>query len=294
MKSEDVLSYSDEANATRYVLLKDNNDINFFVEDKEKEYEYEPIFKRLFGDKYNISSIFGVGGKEMLIERFNEFGTVDSDNPSKINVYIADGDFDILLNPQDMIINDNFIYLEAYNIEVYYIDENAIVEYLCGYFKQQKTAVSQKLNFTYWLNTSVQQLKKLFLCFCYVQKFCYGEKNVDWGPGRFIDEKTGFERNDSIENYLIDILTKTNISREDYEKKITNIEADFNSIHGENYILLICGKYLLHSLYYYSESLLGKKNLNYDMLKWDLIRNFDVRKLDYIKNRVDIITERNK
>lgn len=285
----DVLNYSDEANATRYILLKDTNDINIFVEDKDKEYEYEPIINRMLDGKYKISSIFGVGGKPKLIERFHEFGTVDADNPSKINIYIADGDFDALLIPHDMITNDHFIYLETYNIETYYIDEDATIEYLCGHFKQRKCDVAQRVDFSLWINTIVSQLKKVFLCFCFVQKFCNSEKNVDIGPGYFIDEKTGFERKNAFERYLDNILIASNVTKETYDKEISLIEDSFNKLYGDKYLNLICGKYLLHSLYRYAESLLDKKNLNYDLLKWDLIRNFDVKKLEYIKNRIEKI-----
>ena len=143
------LMYSDDANAARYFFLRTTNDINFFVEDKDKEYEYEEIFDRMFEGKYRINSIFGVGGKEQLKDRFHEFGVCDPES-NAINIYLADGDFDILLTPSAMIHNQNFIYLKAYNIETYYIDENAIIEYLRGVLKLRKKEVKTLLNFESW------------------------------------------------------------------------------------------------------------------------------------------------
>ena len=152
------LMYSDDANAARYFFLRTTNDINFFVEDKDKEYEYEEIFDRMFEGKYRINSIFGVGGKEQLKDRFHEFGVCDPES-NAINIYLADGDFDILLTPSAMIHNQNFIYLKAYNIETYYIDDY-LIDYLNYYnehkdktFKEIVTIINTHINNDFYTNT---------------------------------------------------------------------------------------------------------------------------------------------
>ena len=94
MENTDELMYSSEAKATEFLFFSDLNDINIFVEDKGKEFEYETIFKRLLGKEYKIVKILGVGGKVELKKYFNEFGLVNKDNPKIKNIYIADGDFD--------------------------------------------------------------------------------------------------------------------------------------------------------------------------------------------------------
>ena len=43
-----TLKYTNEAVITEAILFADVNDINIFVEDTDKEYEYETIFKRMF------------------------------------------------------------------------------------------------------------------------------------------------------------------------------------------------------------------------------------------------------
>ena len=48
MDNTDALLYTHEAEATRYFYYKDSQEINFFVEDKNKEYEYELLFEKLF------------------------------------------------------------------------------------------------------------------------------------------------------------------------------------------------------------------------------------------------------
>ena len=45
-----------------------------------------------------------------------------------IEIFIVDGDFDRYIKKEEMIEHHNFIYLETYNIENYFIDENVKIE----------------------------------------------------------------------------------------------------------------------------------------------------------------------
>ena len=56
------LQYSPDASVTRYYYFKDNQDVNIFVEDQNKEFEYEEIFSKLLPG-LKINSIFTTGGK---------------------------------------------------------------------------------------------------------------------------------------------------------------------------------------------------------------------------------------
>lgn len=286
MQEDNDLRYSDDANAARYLFLRSANDINFFVEDEDKEYEYEEIFSRLFDGNYRITSIFGVGGKEQLKERFYEFGVCNPET-NAVNVYIADGDFDIILTPSTMIKSPNFIYLKAYNIETYYIDECPIIEYLCGLFKLRKSQVKSILNFNSWYDKIVNQLSRIFLSHCFVQKYCVGMKNIQKGPAFFIDEKTGFERDGSYEKYMKEIIDASGKSLEQINESINEIKNSYIEIYGNDFLYLICGKYLLFSLYNYILEISDKKNLDFKMFKWDLIRHLNIHKLDYIKLSVE-------
>ena len=67
---------------------------------------------------------------------------------------------------------------------------------------------------------------------------------------------------------------------------INEIKNTYIDIYGDDFLYLLCGKYLLFSLYNYILGKLEKKNLDSKMLKWDLIRNFDISKLNYLKETV--------
>ena len=58
MCTDNELDRSPEAQITNTVFFEDVNDITIYVEDKDKEAEYETIFKRLFQEKYKINKIY--------------------------------------------------------------------------------------------------------------------------------------------------------------------------------------------------------------------------------------------
>ena len=115
---EKSLEYSFDASLNRTLFYSEFNDINIYVEDINKEYEYETVFKRLLGDEYRISSIFCMGGKIGVIKAFEEN---KKQNINDLNFYIVDGDFDRYIFPEKMIkdsargnITDDAMVVEKY------------------------------------------------------------------------------------------------------------------------------------------------------------------------------------
>ena len=92
MKNDFDLVYSEEALLNRVLYLASSTEINIFVEDEGKEYEYEEILERLLSDDIKINLIFPTGGKLKLEEAYSLFG--QSTEYGKC-FFIADGDFDI-------------------------------------------------------------------------------------------------------------------------------------------------------------------------------------------------------
>ena len=142
MSEADELIYSDEASAARCMLYQDINDINIIVEDKGKEFEYETIFKRLLKDEYHIYTIFAIGGKKNVYSFYQE---CREKKDVRNNVYIVDGDFDRYTNPDEMVRDPCFIYLEAYNIENYFVDKRACEQFAKGLLKCLEKDVERKI-----------------------------------------------------------------------------------------------------------------------------------------------------
>ena len=278
---EDGLKYTEEAELSRYLFYSGISDFIVFVEDKDKEYEYETIFERLFNDKYENICILSGHGKNGVKKAFEEFGEVDKNNPSHMIFYIVDGDFDKYIHQDEMIHSEHFIYLDQYNIENYLIDEQAVVKFVKGKTAKLDKEVKRLVNFHYWEETIVSQAKKLFLLYCAVQKTMPTEPNVARNAYRFIDSKTGFENNNGYLDYYNHIITK----KADIDKDVREVKTIYENINGDNYFGLICGKFLLTSLFVYLQGK-TKKHFSMNELRWYLISEFDVSKLNFIKNRI--------
>lgn len=274
---EKSLEYSFDASLNRTLFYSEFNDINIYVEDINKEYEYETVFKRLLGDEYRISSIFCMGGKIGVIKAFEEN---KKQNINDLNFYIVDGDFDRYIFPEKMIKDSHFIYLDTYNIENYYIDEEACYKFSKGKLRLIDDKVRKIINFDNWLNTIITQSSKLFLSYCFLEKYYPEIPSVSRKHCEFIDSKTGFERTDDAYNkYFENVIINAD---SDAMSKINDIDRDYKLINGDNYFNLICGKFLLSSLGFYLRSKINNR-IDNDDLKWYLIENFDIKKLDYIK-----------
>lgn len=274
-ESDDLL-YSAEAQATRFILYQGLNEINLIVEDANREHIYETIFKRMLGDQYNISTIFAVGGKPAVIERYKEF---KSNTNGIKNYYIVDGDFDRYIYSDSMICDPCFIYLKTYNIENYFIDENACIQFAKGRLKCLDKEVKRRINFDYWKKRIVNEASKLFLCYCFLKKYHPTVKTLSRSSYLFIDNKTGFEREDgSYQKYWSSILEMD----ENAQEKIDELKHIYQNINGQDYFNLICGKFLLDSLCCYLRKILGSK-YDFDDFEWHLVNHFDISKLDYVK-----------
>ena len=275
----DELRYSSDANATRAVLYHGFNDVNLFVEDADRQYEYETIFKRMLGNEYCIRTIFPLGGKPKVKERYIEFG---AETEGIKNFYIVDGDFDRYIHQSDMIDDDCFIYLKSYNIENYFIDERACLNFAKGRLKCIDAVVREKISFSDWKNRIVSEAKKLFLCYCFVQKYYPDVQNVNRKHYLFIDSKTGFERTDgAYERYMAEVEALD----PDIEKRLQEIIEIYEHENGDDYYNLICGKFLLTSLECYLRKITGVR-IDSDDFRWSLVTNFDISKLDFVKMKI--------
>lgn len=284
MKGIDGLQYTQEGNLNRYLFYSDLNYINIFVEDENKEYEYETIFKRMLEPECKISAIFPTGGKSQLINVYNylKYQNMDFTNC----IFIADGDFDRIIGTN--IINDlHFIYLDYYCIENYYVDKNSTILFLKGRLKKTDNEVANLIRFDDWLIAITSQLYKLFLLYCVVQKYKPEIKNVSRGPNMFLNNKNGLERTGAYDEYYNQIKLEI----DDLDIKLSEMDNAIYELYNTNYFSVICGKHLLDSLCKHLRGLTKCVFSNIDF-RWFLICNFDISKLDYLRDRIDRIVHR--
>ena len=311
--------YSENGLRNRSLFYGKDNDINIYVEDSGKKHIYEEIFKRLLGNKYRIESIFPLGGKKQVLKEYVRKG--ESGNNGNPNVFLVDGDFDRYIGYESATKNDykgetndeselnNFIsgkifesksviYLKSYNIENYFIDENAIISHIKGILEKTDSEICQILDYSKWKNRIVNESKDLFLIYWFIGKYLnkYGFmyngkksklsiKTVDRSPFSFLDGKTGFKGDSNdLENLIKEVKDALQIENPEInlDTELQLIKKEYELNNGEDYYNLICGKFLLTSLQTYLLTVCNGK-LNFQSFKWDLIRNFEINKLEYIK-----------
>lgn len=314
--------YSENGLRNRTLFYSGNNDINIYVEDSGKEYVYEEIFKRLLGENYRIASIFPLGGKNQVLKEYVRKG--ESSSNGKPNVFLLDGDFDRykdyeIANKDDytgpvdddsmlenfilgkMFKSKSVIYLKSYNIENYFIDENAIVSYIKGILKKTDSEIFQILDYSTWRSRIVRESKDLFLIYCFIEKYKnnYGYmyngdesklsiETVGRGAFPFLDVKTGFKSNSSILDNLykeVKDALKIENPKMNLDCELSVIQQEYELINGKDYYNLICGKFLLESLRKYLHKICDRK-LDLQNFKWHLVLNFEINELEYIKEKI--------
>lgn len=273
---EDVLEYTSEGLLNRVMFLSSANEINIFVEDRDKEYEYQNIFERLFCDEIIIKKIFATGGKLEVEKAYREYGDVYE---NKKNFYIVDGDFDLLLD-KPMIDKPNYIYLQKYNIESYYIDKNATLLYMSGKMKKVKEEVDSEIGYDDWYVDTYGKLEHLFLAYAVAQKELPEEINVGISGYTYLNEQ-GFVSIEKVNDYE----TKLKERIVDYALKLNMCKERYEEVLNSDPTRLICGKYLLCSLAQYLRKK-TRKTFREDDFKYFMLSMFDISCLNFVKQRI--------
>lgn len=274
---EEGLFYSEEALLNRVLFLSEFNEVNVFVEDEHKEYEYENIFERMFSYELKINDIFPMKGKPGVKKAFEQYGANYDGKPS---VYIVDGDFDIIME-KDIINHPNFIYLDKYNIESYYIDKRAILKYLAGKLKKRQKDIAEEIDYDNWMNCTYTQLKELFINYIIAQKVFPDEKNVGIAPYTYINDITGCIDGGKIQCYIDQLRGRVS----NYDELYDVYRRRFIEILDGDATRLICGKYVIASLSQYLRKNTSAK-FKEDDFRYFLVSEFDIRKLSRVREKM--------
>lgn len=274
--------YSDNALIARIEFFDiENNKFNIFVEDENKEYEYEKIFNRMFGNTAIIkNNIYGMGGKKNMEKLFEKYGEYYKSVPL---IYLVDGDFDVILEKR-MIQNEHYIYLERYNIESYFFDKNEIINYVSGKLQQCNYEVEQKLEYEKWENDTYNKLYDLFLLYTISKDLVPEAKIITNSAYKFLNKDTGYFYEGKINKYREDLSRKIN----NLNEHIPEYEKRFISKLNNDKKRLICGKYIFDGLFCYLQKK-GIRHMNKNDFRYFLVTNFDIHKLEYVKERIELI-----
>lgn len=273
---EEGLFYSEEALINRVIFLSDSNEINIIVEDEYKEYEYESILNRLFSYQLNINNIFPMKGKPGVKKAFEEYGAFYDGKPA---IYLVDGDFDVIMD-KDIVDHPNYIYLNKYNIESYYVDKGATLRFMSGKLKKRQKDIINEIEYEAWENDTYTKLKRLFINYIIGQTVFPSEKNVGIPPHVYVDSK-GYVDDNKIDEYVTQLQNRI----PNYDELYMHYNKRFEQLLDGDVTRLVCGKYIIASLAKY----LRKKTsstFKEDDFRYYLVGEFDIRKLFFLKERI--------
>lgn len=279
MNDDFDLHYSLNAEINRIFFYTDYNTLNILVEDKDKEFEYENIFNRMFNGELTFETIFAVGGKLNLKEAYKLLKE-SKDEIDSINVFVTDRDFDFILDKE--VINDEiFLYLDQYCIENYFIDSNAIINFIQGRVCKRLAEVKRQVNLEFWHSTITKQFYNLFILFLIVQDKKLPIPNVGESTFKFIKNTSWEIDEDKFNAYY----TKVSEYVVNLDQEILAMQNRLKKKVGNDIHTVISGKFYFDSLKMYLLNFSSSKINDKDLRNY-LVKNFNIRKLDFIKNSI--------
>lgn len=258
-----------------------------FVEDEEKEYVYEKILESFFP---NIDFFINAcGGKNNVENAYNDFGT-NYDGCKCI--YICDGDFDILIN-RERISNFNFIYLEKYELENYFVDHKSLLELYLGRAHGTRREAIKILNYENWYKDIIDSWFELMLLYIIVQKNEHIDMDTTGNSAdKFLNRELPIVDLKLVQKYRNDVKIKLkeidkNLNE---EVKLLKKEIENKKIEKDS---IVKGKYLISSAKSYIKYIIKNKkktpSWNTEDVEILLLNSFDMNSLNYLKNKIEQI-----
>lgn len=301
MKIDALPRYSKDGYLNRLILKDEHRPIVLYIEDKDKEYIYESILRRMYTiddipscKVLDFISVRGVGGKGNIKALYSEQKTYDAQKHEHY-VYLMDGDFDRYVSPETMIKDENVVYLDAYCIESYFIHENGCIDYIQGKSQKVYADIRDSFHFDYWLDRIVSESKDLFIMYACTSCSRF-ENGVEIPPNvggatAMLDKNSGFINKERAKAQ-IERMHSCEIS--DFDQIVKKITYRYEALHDQDYFYLICGKFLLNSLSYYIASSFPRcmSRVSWHQLLDELRKTFDVRSLSALKICLDANLEK--
>lgn len=244
----DIPERSVEANFAKSVFYTQYNDIDIYVEDTKQGYEkvFKILFSRLFEDKFRVDSIFPLGGRDKVINKFKE------DKSTRPFLYVIDGDL-MFLTKDDVQNTKGFFRLPCYCLENILCDVNALINILDDEDSNKNySEIVKDFDYPNWILENEHKLFELFIEYK-VSKILYPELGtVSFAVedliscGRGILDNTKFQqRIQFVKNSVIGIagydeyiLTRNEILQ-NFNKSQT---SRLNIVSGKDYILPLLKK----------------------------------------------------
>lgn len=282
---ESIPVKSDAFKMAENVFYIQFNQVNFYVEDDFCENLYFCVLKNLFPE-IKFEKIFPLGGKDNVIKEARE--NLDSSN----KIYIVDKDFDDILNKKEVV--DNLFYIERYSIENFFLEEEAIVEYI---IENLPRLSREKILTQFSLKSVVEKfgdfMNILIYAFIIVQEKELGIKNVKYSWREFceIDQNLEFvERGSKVVEYINQVNGKIKDfnSRMTFNGQIKNVKKKVNINCYDSYLKHVPGKYLIDAVNEYLKKKYHLPSSNLDSCCYRVAKNCNFESLSKFKLNIEM------
>lgn len=282
-----AIEHSVKATANKGLMVSENK-LVIYIEDKDKEYLYEEILKKIPSLSERSFKVISTDGKQNAIMVYDYIMMLN--NQFKF-IIIVDGDFDVILG-KEKNLDINFIYLRKYNIENYYIDRVNIKNYAKGKLKKTDEDLETVFKYDLWYEDITRQLYDLFLLYAIACKYDIGIKTVGVGCGKSINQETGYINSNIYEEKKSEIINDLvrkglDISLDNEISELNLKIEDIGISKGD----IICGKYYLNSIECYIRKcckcagIRGIKLFKDDLI-WSLATSLNVSQFEFIDQRI--------
>ncbi len=262
------------------ILYKQFNDIEFYVEDIDKEHFYFNILKRLFSD-IKLHKIFPLNGKKDVIN------TAKNNVNNRKKVYIVDLDFDKILGRVEQL--SNLFYIERYSIENYLFSKLSIYECIRSKNPKMKdTDIDIKIDYEKLIDNAIESLRELASVFIIIKQY---ELSCEYYK---LDVKRDFDfsfssvhyKNSFIPKYLLEIENKlkSKNSRVTLNGQIKKMKKHFNTRIKAT--TNIPGKYILMFIKDRLQFLKLINQVSFDSFTYNLSKDFDGAELNYLRKEI--------
>lgn len=282
-----MLRYSSSAQEIKPLFYRYYNDIDVYVEDTSDEAFYERLLEKIVDDSIRIRKVFAVGGKTKLLGKVNEYIVKP---PSRKMIFIADGDFDKILNRK--FPDTKLLYvLKEYCIENFLFEEKAIYNVIQEESPGKKIGqIKAQIRVNKWLEETIDRLAPLFACFIIVQKENIGIPNVKIGVSGFLSN-AGIPKLDmnKVQTYMDKVKTIYETSWEkDFDIEIEKITKRMGR-SWRTRKKYICGKEYLLPLLRFEIKTHFKRDLKLKTLRFRIMNHCRLESLSELGNRIEAI-----
>lgn len=266
------------------VFYRNYNEIYFYVEDAGQENLYFSALSKLFHD-IDFAKIFPLGGKPNVLKHAKD----DTNSSIGKRVYILDKDFDDLLGTKENI--PYVFYLDAFCVENYFLDEDAVVELVLESFpKLKRDDIREELSLDIVIPEIGESLKTLFALFFFVQLEKLEILNTSQKPEKFCKKGILWETCPKcIENYLKEALDQCrarSISKPD-----ENILEDFRlcAFRSAPTVNVVSGKFWLKMLFHYVKSKYTLSSITFDSFVFRVAKKCSLEELRYLVEEIKAV-----